>query len=490
MRNRITNKGSNFGIRLLLVSLILLISRPGIAQVNPGSGVNKFTLTVNADRIIYPIHPDFWGTNFLNWVDDDAALANGKIAAYIKEAKVKVLRFPGGTVADNYHWRTNTLENTNMFPYESGSAETDFDEFMLQCRKIGAEASIVLNTETWAVKKDFAGGAHEAAEWLRYCRGKGYKVKYWEIGNETYWHPIMSADEYADLINIYADSLKRIDPNIILGANGHWNTDFTGTKERLKEGTHARVIEYRNNITNKEGHERYKNFVKQSTILPITTGTNKWWETVARKSGKNIDMIIVHWYFAPNQLPIVTKKLSEVKKLFADAYPGKKFLLNISEYNVTERTPESHMHLTEMVGAMLTAGTDITGLWPVRLKYKKPTLLNYEGDQSSNLFQIHKRLASSMTGSLVQTTSSAQIPAFASYSQESACIVISGSKVDKPSPVVIKLNGVPRSFKSCVVWRIRGTEFNYQVSEEIVNVNNNESELIVKPSEVIIATFR
>ena len=480
----------NFRPKGWLFVFLFISSGTCIAQLNPGPGVNKVELTVNTNEIIYPIHSDFWGANFLNWVDDDAALANGKISAFIKAANIKVLRFPGGTVADNYHWKSNTLENVNMFPFESGTSETDFDEFMQQCKKIGAMPAVVLNTETWAVKKDIAAGAHEAAEWLRYSMHKGYKVKYWEIGNETYWHPIMTADEYADLINVYADTLKRIEPNIILGANGHWNTEFVGTKERLKNGASGKAFEYRSNITDKDSYKRYDDYVKENTRLPITSGSNKWWETVVRKSGKNVDMIIVHWYFAPNQLPMVTKKLTEVKKLFTDAYPGKKFLLNISEYNVTEKTPESHMHMTEMIGAMLTAGTDITGLWPMRLKYKKPTLFNYEADQTSNLYQIHKRLSTQLTGSLVQTISSEQIPAFASYNSKSASIVLTGSKIDKASPVQIKLIAANSTFQTCTVWRIGGTEFNYKVKEEVLSVKGNTSELTVNPSEVIIATFR
>src|SRR5690606_15831801 len=91
-------------------------------------------LTVNADDVIHPIHPLFWGTNLLYWVDDDAALANGEIAGGLKEVNMKLLRYPGGTVADNFHWATNTLANENMYPYEGGPEETDFDEFMKLCR--------------------------------------------------------------------------------------------------------------------------------------------------------------------------------------------------------------------------------------------------------------------------------------------------------------------------------------------------------------------
>ncbi|HYH56447.1 MAG TPA: hypothetical protein VD772_07540, partial [Anseongella sp.] len=214
MNSKTTSRFSMMSIKSAFLFLFSVIGglSAGIAQHRPNQD-NVEEIVVDTDRKIHTIRPEFWGTNLLYWLDDDEALADGKIASRIKEANIKLLRYPGGTVADNFHWKSNTLENTNMFPYESGDTETDFDEFMQLCRATGAEPMCVLNTESWAAKKDIPGGAHEAAEWLRYCRRKGYRVKYWEIGNETYWHPVMSAREYADLVNVYADSLKRIDPD-------------------------------------------------------------------------------------------------------------------------------------------------------------------------------------------------------------------------------------------------------------------------------------
>lgn len=469
-------------LTLLLVGLGIGVSAQQTAKQGPA-------VVINTDKAVHKIHPDFWGTNFLFWLDDDASLADGQIVAGLKDVNMKLLRFPGGTVADNFHWKTNKLENINMFPFEDGDEQSDFDEFMKVCKEVGAEAACVLNTETWAVKKDLAGGAHEAAEWLRYCKRKGYKVKYWEIGNETYWHPVMTASAYADLINVYADSLRRIDPNIILGINGHWNVDFTGTAERVKPEAYQQVMAYRNDIKSRADDSRYKKFLEDNTIKPLTVGDVKWWQTLAEKCGKNIDMIIVHWYFGENQLPTVSKKLLEVRSLFTKMYPEKKYLMNISEYNVTERSERSPVQLTEMIGAMLTGKVDLSNLWPMRMKYKKPTLFEWGTNKTSNVYHIHKHLAENLTGNLVQTSSD-KVPAFSSVDGRSATTVLTGSQIKQSTPVTVSLTG-KQKFSSCALWRINSkSEFDYQIKQEELPIKNGSITLNLQPLEVAIAVFK
>ena len=133
-------------------------------------------IVIAPDEPIAGVSDLFWGTNFLFWIEDDASLSDGKIEAAMKDLPIRLLRYPGGTVADNFHWKTNLLDNHFMFPYEEGPDESDFDEFMSFCSKVGAEPMLVVNTQSWALKDDIEGGAEEAAEWVRYCKEKGYHV--------------------------------------------------------------------------------------------------------------------------------------------------------------------------------------------------------------------------------------------------------------------------------------------------------------------------
>ncbi|MFT4094183.1 MAG: hypothetical protein QM640_11135 [Niabella sp.] len=446
-------------------------------------------ITVQADQPMHQVNPGFWGTNFLYWIDDDASLDRGTLVSRIKEGGIRLLRYPGGTVADNFHWKSSTLDNVNMFPYESGTAETDFDEFMEVCRQTGAEPMCVLNTESWAVRNDIAGGAHEAAEWLRYCKKKGYPVRYWEIGNETYWHPVLSAREYAALVRVYADSMKSVDADVILGINGHWDTQFVGTKERVKKGALPRVLEYRRNINSREDAKRYDDFLKSNTIQPITEGSEKWWEILAAECADKIDMIIVHWYFSPQQLDNVYGRLTKLRRLLERKLPGKKFLYNMSEYNVTTRTPESYMHLTEMMGTMLKAGIDISALWPMRMKYKKPTYLDYKTHQPSILYQVVQQLSRHFTGDVVNTESADIIPVFAAHNKEETTTVLSGRKIKSATSVALKVQGSGKSRQHCKLWRISGEEFDYKIREEQVPVQQEMARFSLEPSDIVLAMF-
>lgn len=474
---------------LLLVLTFFSLCLPLYSQLKADN------ILINIDKKLHSIHPNFWGTNILFWIDDDSSLADGNIASKIKNAGIKLLRYPGGTVADNFHWETNTLDNVNMFPYEDGKSKTDFDEFIRLCRTTGAAPSCVLNTESWVVKNDIPGGAHEAANWLRYCKKKGYNVKFWEIGNETYWHPVMSAEEYADLINVYADSLKKIDPNIILGINGHWSVDFTGTKERLKDNARAEVMQYRRNINSKAEYEAYKEFVKDNTRLPVFKGDIKWWKTLAERCGKNIDMLIVHWYFSPGQLNTMSRRLAEVKSLFTDMYPGRSYLFNMSEYNTTkiqEFNKQEHIYLTEAVGAMLKAEMDFASFWPMRLRnYGKSTLLDYTTHETSIIYQIHQQLAKTLKGSLVEVTSKSEVPAFASYSDTNCTLVLTGRLNAETQPVSARISGGKSSYTSCNIWRIVGNKFQYEINTEKIPLSKDGSAVInVNPQEVVIAEFK
>lgn len=469
-----------------VIALCLWLVAPLLFVKAPSPDIK---ITIQADQPVHQLNPGFWGTNFLYWIDDDASLAGGTLISRIKEGGIRLLRYPGGTVADNFHWKSSTLDNINMFPYESGAAETDFDEFMKVCQQTGAEPMCVLNTESWAVRNDIAGGAHEAAEWLRYCKKKAYPVRYWEIGNETYWHPVLSAREYAALVRVYADSMKSVDPDVILGINGHWDTQFVGTKERIKEGTLPQVLAYRRNINSREDAKRYADFKESNTILPITEGKEKWWEILAEECADKVDMIIVHWYFSPQQLDNVYSRLTKLRQLLDRKLPGKKFLFNMSEYNVTTRTPESYMHLTEMMGTMLKAGIDISALWPMRMQYKKPTYFDYKTHQPSIFYQIVRQLSQHFTGNVVNTGSVDRVPVFASHDEAQTTAVLSGRKIKSPVSVTLKVQGSGKNRQHCKLWRIRGEEFDYKIQEEQIPVQEETIHFLLKPSDIVLAVL-
>lgn len=106
-----------------------------------------------------------------------------------------------------------------------------FDDFMSVCQATQAEPFIVVGIDALVYGGDAPHATPEevlegAVEWVRYANiEKGYKVKYWEIGNENNipseekkisWTP----QKYAETVVQFSRAMKAVDPSIKIGANG------------------------------------------------------------------------------------------------------------------------------------------------------------------------------------------------------------------------------------------------------------------------------
>lgn len=153
----------------------------------------------------------------------------------IKDIKPPVVRWPGGNFVSGYDWRDGIGDPDKRPPRWDrawGAWEwNDFgtDEFIRFCRHIGAEPYICTNAGE--------GYEHEAADWMRYCKEKGYKVRYWGIGNEMYGHwqlGHLDANKYALKAILFATEMRKVMPNarlIAVGVDGSgwgsWNAIVT-----------------------------------------------------------------------------------------------------------------------------------------------------------------------------------------------------------------------------------------------------------------------
>jgi len=411
-----------------MLAAVLCISLQGMAQ---------YSVSIYPKERIAEVSPLFWGTNFLFWADDDAALSDGVIEKALADLPCRILRYPGGTVADNFLWDKNLLVNSAMFPYEEGEAESDFDEFMALCLRIGAEPMLVVNTQTFAINQDVEGGAAYAAEWVRYCKEKGYKVRYWEIGNETYWHPVMTAREYGRLVSVYSKAMKAVDPDIIVSANGPWDTDVTGDKERLDsklwESTRLRY----GKLETREQYEAFKESVKSVTVKPWNVGDDKWWHDVISECGDDIDMVSVHWYYHDNNIKHIDKKLLQLKAYFKEMKPAKDYLLCMSEYNCnTSEGPIRILGLAESLGRYLNAGTDISCFWPMRLGgTQSRSMLDYKTNDIQYPYQLFQMYQKEMTGRMVRCESPEGVYTFANSDGKGLFAVVSNRELSEESEV-------------------------------------------------------
>ncbi|MEJ5224478.1 MAG: hypothetical protein WHV44_08485 [Anaerolineales bacterium] len=139
------------------------------------------------------ISPLLRGSNYGPWV---AVPVNMLDAAY--NAKIAVIRFPGGAWGDR-----NTLRDYQI------------DAFMDFCKKAGATATISVNLRD--------GTPEQAAELVRYVNiTKKYGIIYWAIGNEPTLYaqevgvgPYGVADYNRDF-RAFAKAMKAVDPSIKL----------------------------------------------------------------------------------------------------------------------------------------------------------------------------------------------------------------------------------------------------------------------------------
>ena len=167
----------------------------------------------------------------------------------IKPLKPAFIRWPGGNVAQDYHWlwgvgpRDERVTWTNL-SWKNEPEPSDFgtDEFIAFARAAGAEPSITVNVEGRGATVD------EAAAWVEYCNGpatskygamraaNGYPapfgVKLWEIGNEIWGDWVRGhsdAETYARNLNRYARAMRAVDPSIKLIAVGDNNMNWNRT---------------------------------------------------------------------------------------------------------------------------------------------------------------------------------------------------------------------------------------------------------------------
>ena len=236
--------------KVVISLLVLYVAGVSSLFASPGDKVLKASVVVYGDSVAGHIDPNIYGQMVENcgnclypglWVGKDSKIPNIRgmrrdVIEKFREIKTPVVRWPGGTPSEYYHWLDGTGPQEKRpktllpglclaSPGETNAFGTD--EFMDFCKLIGAEPYICANVGT--------GTAEEAANWVEYCNRTGdtqyaalrkknghpapYNVKYWGIGNESYfWH---TPESYALVIKQYAKIMKTmVDTSISLVAAG------------------------------------------------------------------------------------------------------------------------------------------------------------------------------------------------------------------------------------------------------------------------------
>jgi len=224
-------------------------------ELAPPIGPATATITVNYADTLTHVSPYVFGNNAPAW--NGRIHTNTTMMRHLRNARISVLRFPGGSWGDEYFWNARNASNlpgdlgpmwssgdTGGIAYDDGWKMTPSD-FYTTLDALGSEAIMIVNYgyARYGTSADpVAEAAHLAADWVRDVNiRQGLGIKYWEIGNEVFgsWEAgntvpdkgAVSGSEYGRNFRVFVDSMKAVDPTIKIGAvtvdwendSGRWN---------------------------------------------------------------------------------------------------------------------------------------------------------------------------------------------------------------------------------------------------------------------------
>ncbi len=215
----------------------------------------RITFTPNV--ITKEVSPLMYGSALMWWEGYTAPVGKqpSRVWEIFKDMGLTCLRFPGGADCHPYRW-DSVAETVRVYKaagfWENWLTKTmpeghyGYKTFLDLCKKYNIEPILQVSTMTqWNSKTGALGWTMNtknvreidsvveyAADWVRDVKKNGYKVKYWEIGNEEGCYPTMTGDRYGQWVKKYVRAMKAVDPRIKIIVTGHrheWN------KELLKQ---------------------------------------------------------------------------------------------------------------------------------------------------------------------------------------------------------------------------------------------------------------
>jgi len=191
--------------------------------------------------MIGSIAADEIGTNLGVWYD----VAITTLPTQMASLAPHILRWPGGSVADTYHWQNHTGCTQSGSGYISGTQYEEHSTFMnfMSDVIIPGNYDVALTVDYGTDPTCTAGGLPtEAAAWVASAKASGYNthVKWWTVGNEEFggWetdlHPLQHdpATYAASMSGTtgYYQLMKAADPSaqvgvVVVGGPGYSNWD-------------------------------------------------------------------------------------------------------------------------------------------------------------------------------------------------------------------------------------------------------------------------
>ncbi len=195
-------------------------SQTAPAQSAPlaGNATNAPAVVFDAGSSGPQVGADLYGASLPTWFDFRQRFVNPSL----KRAGIHLLRFPGGSESDAYHWEHGGTLCDNQGSVGPGAS---FDNYMnLVAKPVGSDVAITLNYGSNRAC-DGGGDPAEAGAWVAHAKSRGERVAFWTVGNEDYgsWEYDLHAHAHdphtyaAAVRNGYYPAIKSADPKARLG---------------------------------------------------------------------------------------------------------------------------------------------------------------------------------------------------------------------------------------------------------------------------------
>jgi alpha-N-arabinofuranosidase len=263
-------------------------------------------LSLNATQAVRSVDARWFAVNTAIW---DSNFDTPSTISLLRELGTRMLRGPGGSLSDEYHWSTDTnLTNTWRWP-------TSFANFVHVATNVGAQALITVNYGT--------GSTNEAAAWVAYANGSAtntlslgvdqFGTNWRTVG---YWASLRAA---APLGNDDGKNFLRLSRTAPLGfryweigneCHGTWETDSNTVPHdpytyasRARDYVHlmkAVDATVKIGVVVTPGESSSSNNANHFVINPRTGSTNYGWTPVMLATLKSLgtmpDFAIHHRY--------------------------------------------------------------------------------------------------------------------------------------------------------------------------------------------------
>ncbi len=273
--------------------------------------------------------PHFYGYNGQNTIRNGSSWVNPDLVQNVPKLKAKVYRYPAGGIGNWWDWRRGWFVDVPYLPtkYKNLTPQPNYlHNYKVVADATGAQTVFMLNMVTSTLQEQLA--------MLHHADSLGFDVKYIELGNEFY----LSADDedagegvvyvdsvfqyvktYADMANIWIDSIKAHFPNALIAVQGCFEKNKK--PKRLKWNDSLRIL-----INGRED--------VWSVHTYFSSSWNDTTETVEDKKNPTLDEI-PNWLYQPFKMWRVFNDRTLPK-----IPPGK--LLWNTEYNMTDHDRPVH----------------------------------------------------------------------------------------------------------------------------------------------------